>query len=222
MLPFAVAEERWHSVVRSVLPDPPESMLIGVRIGVNLESACRPAHRPGQSALSIIANSRFSRSIQCVPPAWRVAKPANGRYHSDGTITNWLEIKNPQYTQVTGAARVLRRANQAAQAPADAAGPIEAAAGQRGPPPNQKSVIIQALLCGTFTLIATCSPSGDGMPQLNSRPFAGDHTVLDVPSGRMNSSSVPFVVISVEKNPSPLDKTSIDTRRVACFTTSSR
>jgi bifunctional non-homologous end joining protein LigD len=30
-----------------------------------------------------------------------VAKPANGRYHSDGTNTNWVKIKNPNYTQMT-------------------------------------------------------------------------------------------------------------------------
>jgi hypothetical protein len=30
-----------------------------------------------------------------------VAKPANGRYHSDGTNTNWVKIKNPSYTQMT-------------------------------------------------------------------------------------------------------------------------
>ena len=30
-----------------------------------------------------------------------VAKPANGRYHSDGSDTNWIRIKNPRYTQVT-------------------------------------------------------------------------------------------------------------------------
>jgi ATP-dependent DNA ligase len=30
-----------------------------------------------------------------------VAKPANGRYHSDGTNTNWVKIKNPCYTQMT-------------------------------------------------------------------------------------------------------------------------
>ena len=30
-----------------------------------------------------------------------VAKPANGRYHSDAIGTNWLKIKNPAYTQMT-------------------------------------------------------------------------------------------------------------------------
>jgi ATP-dependent DNA ligase len=30
------------------------------------------------------------------------AKPANGRYHSDGTSTNWVKVKNPQYTQAIG------------------------------------------------------------------------------------------------------------------------
>ena len=30
-----------------------------------------------------------------------VAKPANGRYHADGTSTNWIKIKNPGYTQMT-------------------------------------------------------------------------------------------------------------------------
>jgi bifunctional non-homologous end joining protein LigD len=29
------------------------------------------------------------------------AKPAIGRYHSDGTSTNWIKIKNPGYTQMT-------------------------------------------------------------------------------------------------------------------------
>ena len=30
-----------------------------------------------------------------------VAKPANGRYHSDGTSINWIKIKNSAYTQMT-------------------------------------------------------------------------------------------------------------------------
>jgi ATP-dependent DNA ligase len=30
-----------------------------------------------------------------------VAKPVNGRYHSDGTSTNWIKIKNARYTQMT-------------------------------------------------------------------------------------------------------------------------
>ena len=30
-----------------------------------------------------------------------VAKPTNGRYHSDAIGTNWLKIKNPAYTQMT-------------------------------------------------------------------------------------------------------------------------
>jgi bifunctional non-homologous end joining protein LigD len=30
-----------------------------------------------------------------------VAKPVNGRYHGDGTSTNWIKIKNPGYTQMT-------------------------------------------------------------------------------------------------------------------------
>ena len=30
-----------------------------------------------------------------------MAKPANGRYHSDAIGTNWLKIKNPAYTQMT-------------------------------------------------------------------------------------------------------------------------
>jgi ATP-dependent DNA ligase len=30
-----------------------------------------------------------------------LAKPVNGRYHSDGTSTNWMKIKNPGYTQMT-------------------------------------------------------------------------------------------------------------------------
>jgi bifunctional non-homologous end joining protein LigD len=30
-----------------------------------------------------------------------VAKLASGRYHADGTSTNWCKIKNPGYTQMT-------------------------------------------------------------------------------------------------------------------------
>ena len=30
-----------------------------------------------------------------------VAKPANGRYHSDAIRANWLKIKNPAYTHMT-------------------------------------------------------------------------------------------------------------------------
>ena len=30
-----------------------------------------------------------------------MAKPANGRYHSDGASTNWIKIKNAGYTQMT-------------------------------------------------------------------------------------------------------------------------
>ena len=30
-----------------------------------------------------------------------MGKLANGRYHADGTSTNWIKIKNPAYTQMT-------------------------------------------------------------------------------------------------------------------------
>ena len=37
-----------------------------------------------------------------------VAKPANGRYHSNGTSTNWIKIKNPGYTQMTARRELFR------------------------------------------------------------------------------------------------------------------
>jgi ATP-dependent DNA ligase len=30
-----------------------------------------------------------------------VTKLASGRYHADGTSTNWCKVKNPAYTQMT-------------------------------------------------------------------------------------------------------------------------
>jgi hypothetical protein len=30
-----------------------------------------------------------------------VGKLTSGRYHADGTSTNWCKIKNPAYTQMT-------------------------------------------------------------------------------------------------------------------------
>jgi ATP-dependent DNA ligase len=38
-----------------------------------------------------------------------VAKPANGRYHSDGTSTSWIKIKNPAYTQMTARHELFER-----------------------------------------------------------------------------------------------------------------
>jgi ATP-dependent DNA ligase len=38
-----------------------------------------------------------------------VAKPANGRYHSDGTSTSWIKIKNPGYTQMTARHELFER-----------------------------------------------------------------------------------------------------------------
>jgi bifunctional non-homologous end joining protein LigD len=38
-----------------------------------------------------------------------VAKPANGRYHSDATSTNWLKIKNANYTQATARYELFER-----------------------------------------------------------------------------------------------------------------
>jgi ATP-dependent DNA ligase len=42
-----------------------------------------------------------------------VAKPANGRYHSDGTITNWVNIKNRNYTHATGRHELFDRRPEA-------------------------------------------------------------------------------------------------------------
>ncbi len=36
-----------------------------------------------------------------------VGKLANGRYHADGTSTNWIKIKNPGYTQMTARHELL-------------------------------------------------------------------------------------------------------------------
>jgi ATP-dependent DNA ligase len=38
-----------------------------------------------------------------------VAKPTNGRYHSDGTSTNWIKIKNRGYTQLTARHKSFER-----------------------------------------------------------------------------------------------------------------
>jgi ATP-dependent DNA ligase len=44
-----------------------------------------------------------------------VAKPANGRYHSDGISTNWIKIKNAGYTQMTGRQLFERRTDRRAK-----------------------------------------------------------------------------------------------------------
>jgi hypothetical protein len=43
------------------------------------------------------------QSLSCVPLQVEgiVGKLASGRYHADGTSTNWCKIKNPGYTQMT-------------------------------------------------------------------------------------------------------------------------
>jgi len=38
-----------------------------------------------------------------------VGKLASGRYHSDGTSTNWCKIKNPHYTQMTARHELFER-----------------------------------------------------------------------------------------------------------------
>jgi ATP-dependent DNA ligase len=38
-----------------------------------------------------------------------VGKLASGRYHADGTSTNWCKIKNPAYTQMTGRHELFER-----------------------------------------------------------------------------------------------------------------
>jgi ATP-dependent DNA ligase len=38
-----------------------------------------------------------------------VGKLASGRYHTDGTRTNWFKIKNPAYTQMTARHEVFER-----------------------------------------------------------------------------------------------------------------
>jgi hypothetical protein len=38
-----------------------------------------------------------------------VAKLASGRYHADGTSTNWCKIKNPAYTQMTARHELFER-----------------------------------------------------------------------------------------------------------------
>jgi ATP-dependent DNA ligase len=38
-----------------------------------------------------------------------VGKLAGGRYHADGTSTNWLKIKNPAYTQMTARHELFER-----------------------------------------------------------------------------------------------------------------
>jgi ATP-dependent DNA ligase len=38
-----------------------------------------------------------------------VGKLASGRYHADGTSTNWFKIKNPAYTQMTARHELFER-----------------------------------------------------------------------------------------------------------------
>ena len=38
-----------------------------------------------------------------------VGKLASGRYHADGTSTNWIKIKNPDYTQMTARHELFER-----------------------------------------------------------------------------------------------------------------
>jgi ATP-dependent DNA ligase len=38
-----------------------------------------------------------------------VGKLPNGRYHADGTSTNWCKIKNPGYTQMTARHELFER-----------------------------------------------------------------------------------------------------------------
>jgi ATP-dependent DNA ligase len=37
-----------------------------------------------------------AHDLECI-----VGKLASGRYHADGTSTNWIKFKNPGYTQMT-------------------------------------------------------------------------------------------------------------------------
>jgi hypothetical protein len=38
-----------------------------------------------------------------------MGKLASGRYHADGTSTNWCKIKNPAYTQMTARHELFAR-----------------------------------------------------------------------------------------------------------------
>ena len=38
-----------------------------------------------------------------------VAKPVTGRYHCDGTSTNWIKIRNAGYTQMTARHELFER-----------------------------------------------------------------------------------------------------------------
>ena len=53
-----------------------------------------------------------------------MGKLASGRYHADGTSTNWCKIKNPAYTQMTARHELFERRTEFAQAPSDAARPL--------------------------------------------------------------------------------------------------
>jgi hypothetical protein len=38
-----------------------------------------------------------------------VGKLASGRYHAEGTSTNWIKIRNPGYTQMTARHELFER-----------------------------------------------------------------------------------------------------------------
>jgi ATP-dependent DNA ligase len=56
----------------------------------------------------IRARGRDFFEVACAHDLERiVAKPVNGRYHSDGTSPNWIKITSPEYTQMTARAELF-------------------------------------------------------------------------------------------------------------------
>ena len=68
------------------------------------ETASDPGAAP-TSRLRVRASDRSARR----PSQSIVAKLASGRYHADGTSTNWCKIKNPGYTQMTARHELFER-----------------------------------------------------------------------------------------------------------------
>ena len=51
----------------------------------------------------------FFRRRLCATSEGIVGKLASGRYHADGTGTDWCKIKNPAYTQMTARHELFER-----------------------------------------------------------------------------------------------------------------
>jgi ATP-dependent DNA ligase len=85
------------AAARAEAPAPPTDP-----VGADAAAVCGP--RPGSGAdFFEVACAHDLEGI--------VGKLASGRYHADGTSTNWCKIKNPAYTQMTARHELFDRSS---------------------------------------------------------------------------------------------------------------